>query len=372
MLRLPFLWPRFVGKCFVSLSYPQSGILAEILTRCVALAGIAPPATLSVVQGFNNQTQPVTMKSLDWNSAAFFDIEAEIPLPSSEVLRIAILAAQSNSILPLTPPASNSSFHVHFFGPTVQCSVANSSQQPILNQYSTNLANGTLMTVTKALFESGNLTWGSKGVPPNTEPLMNVYSAFSPLSGAQNWFSGDSSFPSDSPDQYNNWPPNIEPYLGFNITVWNQYSVQQLWIQTADQSMVCIMGNASFDVWFEFVNNVQTIAEYSISNFVPFWAPLYASTELFESPTQAELDTLNPLNSYMAIYLALTNLLNGNVSTTLTESTGSLGASDWDNFDGNVTIYDGSSSILQYGLSACDDFTHGYVSTSLVGSSTSL
>lgn len=32
-------------------------------------------------------------------------------------------------------------------------------------------------------------------------------------------------------------------------------------------------------------------------------------------------------------------------------------------FDGNVTIHDGSSKVLQHGLSACDEIVQSYVST---------
>lgn len=85
-----------------------------------------------------------------------------------------------------------------------------------------------------------------------------------------------------SHDEYNNWVTDLPTNL-YNGTMapvnWDNdtggagFITQQLWIQTADQGMVCIMGNASFDVGYEFVDGAQTVAEYSISMFEPFWTP---------------------------------------------------------------------------------------------------
>ncbi|MCJ1265013.1 hypothetical protein MMC22_004888 [Lobaria immixta] len=96
------------------------------------------------------------------------------------------------------------------------------------------------------------------------------------------------------------------------------------------------MGNASFDVGYEFVNAAPTVAEYSISMFEPFWMPESGYDLQSISPdNNAVPNYWNPFKSYMAIYLALSSLLNGN---------------------------DDSSKVLQHGLSACDEFVHGYVS----------
>ncbi|KAI9746050.1 MAG: hypothetical protein M1818_000731 [Claussenomyces sp. TS43310] len=341
----------------------------------MALAGITPPATLSVVQGFRNHTKPTAFPSLDWTSANFFDIQNDAAQPSSEVLQLATLAAQSMAVIPPTAPAANSTFHVQFFGPTVQCSVASSSQQPSFNYYSRALANSSLITVTKSLFESGNLSWGSGGPPADIEPLMSVYSAFSPYAGELGWaWSPDYDYPPGydySPDEFNNWVMDLpsEVFRGESLPNWEDdtgsgFIIQQLWLQTAEQAIVCIMGNASFDVEFEFVNAVQTVAEYSISMFEPFWMPFHAwsiSSIVQTNPlTPVTQDYWDSVSSYMAMYLALSSLLNGNVSTTLTNQFESLGDGGNVEFDGNVSIYDSSSKVLQHGLSACDEFLNGY------------
>lgn len=317
---------------------------------------------------------------MDWYSSKFFDEEASIAQPSSDVLQIATLAAQSMAIIPPAPPAANSSFHIQFYGPTFQCDTANSSQQSNFDYYTNALANSSLLAATKGLYESGKLRWGDNGPPSSAAPLMSVYSAFSPYAGQQGWLDGSN--PSDdgsydySPDAFNNWIAEIPPgsVSGVALPEWNSdsaFTTQQLWIQTSDKGLVCIMGNASFDVDFEFVDAALTVAEYSISVFEPFWMPLYGDrlaeivpADLTTSSDYWAEDFWNPSKSYMAVYLALSSLLNGNVSTTLTNSFDE----NWfdaaeTSFDGNVTIYDGSSKILQYGLSACDEYVHNFVSS---------
>ena len=328
------------------------------------LAGVTPPATLPVVPGSKNHSEVRSLASIDWKSVNFLD---EKGLPSQEVLRVATLAAESMAALSPTSAAVNSSFHVQFVGPTVKCSLANGSQQIAFDNFTRILANENNMIATKDLFESGSLKWGSNGIPAMVPPLMNFYSAFSPRAGQHGWMS----YSNLSVDAYNNWFPSDGFYTSFyenfhsgEMRIVHPHSLQQTLIQTADQAIVCTLGNASFDVGYEFVETDPPLIQYSISNFEPLWT-------LLEMSFEASLNIDNE-PSYMAVYLAFSSLLNGNVSTTLTNSYTYASQVSQDNessfdianctFDGNVTIYDSSSKVLQHGLSACDDFKQGYVS----------
>lgn len=337
------------------------------------LAGVTPPATLSVISGSRNESQHISLASIDWSSVNFLDEAAlnsdfQGALPSSEVLRIATLAAESMAPVSAMSPAVNSSFHVQFVGPTMQCSVASGSQQIVFDNYTTALAND--LIATKYLSESGKLRWvGVAPLPP--VPLMNVYSAFSPMAGQQGWMP-ETDLNDEGVDVYNNWVPGYGFFNSFYKYFPVKYKgndtvvMQHLLIQTADQALSCTLGNASFDVRYEFVETAPPLIQTSISKFVPLWTPV----QPFGGSSAGS--SKNPLYSYMAVYLAFSSLLNGNVSTTLTNSYKNAEQDSHHNdtsvyiskytFDGNVTIYDSSSKILQHGLSACDDFKQSHVS----------
>jgi hypothetical protein len=216
---------------------------------------------------------------------------------------------------------------------------------------------------------------------------MNIFSAFAPTSGIRGWYGGNASDVSATfSDVYNNWWPSI-PEEDMNITTWWNpnfhsyrnatdsadsvpYTPQQIYIQTADQAIVCTMGNASFDVDFTFVDGVQVQSDYLVTDFEPYWTPLSGGHTSYYLDTNNN-DTYEPedfreLNSYMGIYVAFTSLLNGNVTTTLSNAADAN--KEWDvvRFDGNAIVGDYTSESLKNGLSACPEYAHGSVSQSLV------
>ncbi|ORY12614.1 hypothetical protein BCR34DRAFT_289978 [Clohesyomyces aquaticus] len=349
------------------LRHAKSALAVATVCWCVAVAGVTPPGTLSVVRGFKNETRPTSLASVDWTSFNFRDNDTSNSgqVPKNEVFRIATLAAQSMTILPVTPPAKDSAFQMQFFGPTIQCSLANSTQQSVFNKYTNEFANDLFgIIVTASSFNSGALTWKSQ-LSPFNQPLMSVYSAFSPYLGSRGWVGPpDTSVlvSSDhSTDALNNSVPSIrEEFQGYVSLPGSNNSMvlQKLWIQTADQEMVCILGNASFDVVFEFGNFTPNIAQYSVSKFVPLWVPLIGLD--LDSPAMWTFTEWNKFNSYLETYRAVSSLLTGNVTVVLD--------SEWDMsrktldrvFPGNVILNEVSSNVLQHGLSACDDFIRGY------------
>jgi hypothetical protein len=71
--------------------------------RTIPLAGVTPPATLSVVPGLVTETRPTLMANLDWNLTAFYDIQPFYTVPTARVVKTATQAAQNTAIVPLTP-----------------------------------------------------------------------------------------------------------------------------------------------------------------------------------------------------------------------------------------------------------------------------
>ncbi len=217
------------------------------------------------------------MGSLAWDSTEFFIDGNAAAQPSSEVLQIATLAAMSMAVIPPAPPAANSSFHLQFDGPTLQCDTANSSQQPNFDYYTQVLANGRLLIATRGLHETNKLRWRQYGPMNIGAPVMHVYSAFSPYASQLGWFASPNQKVQYITDLYNNWVANI-PYAYLEGAIEDADPItQQLWIQTSNKALVCIMGNATFDVDFEFVDTALTVAGYSISLFEPFFMPLHGT-----------------------------------------------------------------------------------------------
>jgi hypothetical protein len=209
---------------------------------------------------------------------------------------------------------------------------------------------------------------------------MNVFSAFTPTAGVMGWTGAFSRSDENAtePDFYNNWWPGIPPSI-MNITKWPNpnyldymddtssnvsYTPQQIYIQTSDQSIVCTMGNASFDVEFTFIEGIQVQSEYVITDFQTFWAPESAvQAGLYQTTDGKDLepDHFRETHSYLGIFVAFTSLLNGNVTTTLSNIATLPKTLDVLEFDGNALIAPGPSESLKNGLSACPEYAHGKV-----------
>lgn len=349
-----------------------------LFSRFISLAGITPPSTLSVVPATYAETISMSWPAVDWSSKEFSNVLFSIlgtgsftHSPSSSFLQTARQAAQAMEVLPIPPPATNSSYIQTFYGPTVQCSSANEIQQGYFDYYAAAMGNSTTLVATQATFESGRLKMPAE--PTRGDPFMLYFSAFTPYTVTYNnvLLFGETNNPgpalsAGAADKFNNWaaqfPPSNEPYeaspnpLAPGQMIYNQV-VQKIFIQTSNQSLVCVLGNASITFQMEYVNGTQNLVYTKTEDFKPLLVPI-ASEELFDLSNGQAWNSSSSgyfiqLNSYVAYFLALSSVLNGNVTTSL-----------MDNFAQTVsdtmTLYDYTSGILKNGLSACDDFVHGY------------
>ncbi|KUJ06311.1 uncharacterized protein LY89DRAFT_633084 [Mollisia scopiformis] len=335
--------------------HAKIGVFIALISWLTALAGVTPPGTLSVVPNLLNETRLTSLASPNWNSAAFFN-NFTLVEPSFRIMAMATQVADSMAITPLTPPQPNSSFTLNFYGPSLQCSAANSTQQPAFDYYTNAIgaganSNGQYPTLTKSTFENGNLTLNFTG--EQAGPYMAVLSAFAPYEGSQGWFRGDTSntltyspISSSQTDQYNNWDVDF-PFNDVDFEP--QYThTQQLWLLTSTDQYVCILGNASYTAELEFTNGVQTKVAYTTNDFVP----IYMNEPEGIGATTLPADTL----SYMSLFIALTSLISGNVTLGTTPPYNTLPGST----SVNMQIWDSSSRSLMTGLSACDDFTNNF------------
>jgi hypothetical protein len=97
--------------------------------------------------------------------------------PSPEMMNVARISASDMTILPQSPPAGNSSFKMQFYGPSVECSSANATQQPYFDYY--------LRTFAQQEYTASNLTLANSETMPNPSaffhPNMLMSSIFDPF-----------------------------------------------------------------------------------------------------------------------------------------------------------------------------------------------
>ncbi|EPE27565.1 hypothetical protein GLAREA_04356 [Glarea lozoyensis ATCC 20868] len=370
-------------------------VALAVVAWCLPFTAITPPATLSVSYGFKNESVITSMPAINWKSRSIADVMTYYSFPTYSSLQMASRAAMQMNVLPIAPPAQNVSFHRQFYGPSVQCAPANESQLAAFHTYRDLLWDDPDNIVAdRAFFETGKLKWPNATDPetkkvfidmPNAyAPLMNVFSAFTPTAGGRGWSgSASTSVNITQPDTYNNWwsgtprdinvtkwwNPNYSSFSNSMNGLFNgvPYTPQQIYAQTSDQSIVCSMGNASFNVDFTFVDGVQTQSDYVISDFQTFWAPqsaIHTATYLTTDGENIDPEHFREMHSYMGIFVAFTGLLNGNVTTSLSNivtipNISKLKPSDILHFDGNAIVASGTSESLKNGLSACPEYAHG-------------
>lgn len=203
-------------------------------------------------------------------------------------------------------------------------------------------------------------------VPPGISMYqMLVLSAYAPYAGPQGWLHGLAE--PGSVDQSNNWDADL-PWemdeMGWDV---NNYLyddvVQSLFLQTSTNSHVCIMGNSSYDVSYDYTNGVQASVNYTTSNFVPTGVMRAGGggsggatqSTILDGPYNRTYHTGFEL-SYMAVWEAFTSMVSGNISI------GYFGlmGDEQPRMEYNLTLRDISSRALLTGLSACDEVVHHY------------
>lgn len=303
--------------------------------------------------------------ALDWNAVAFYDLEPFLTLPSAKVIQIATQSAESMAVIPLTPPAPNSSFSLQFYGPPVQCSLANRTQQAVFDYYASVIGYSPALTTTQRSLEIGNITITDQNATDVQfgAPAMVLLSAFAPYGGPQGWLFGTAN--TQSVDQFNNWDVDL-PWDDLGGTADDpEYDdvVQQLWVQTSTDAYICLLGNASYNVDLGFVDGVQTTINSSTSGFEPILISRLGGEGVGQSITPGPYEREGPTGfeySYMAVWEAFTSMISGNITMSLTYSLSN-------STNSNMSLFDSSSRALLNGLSACDDIVHSFWDENPIG-----
>jgi hypothetical protein len=247
-----------------------------IQNRLLFIGGLTPAATLSIIPASRPQTTSGRIPVPDYLSGSWAQTESlqtdDTINPTTQMMKLASETALNMAVIPPAASSPNSSFHVQFYGPTVQCNDSSAAESLAFNHFTQGCAREVL-TYTKSTFNAtdGNPTDG------NLDGFL-IFSAFSPTIKiiGEEYITG-------RPNQYNNWEAEILP-LNYSNGL-----PQQIWIQTATRSIVCSLVNASFSVDFEFSNGHGAVRSQIIEILPPTGAS--NTTALDINPDNTALDT---------------------------------------------------------------------------------
>jgi hypothetical protein len=333
----------------------------------MALAGVTPPGTLAVVPGQFNTSSLTSWPTFNWSSPNWTfitNLYDMAPLPTPLVLGLAMQTAESMEIVPITPPASNASYSFPFYGPALECEPANSTQIPVFEYYTSVLASQTEMIFTQSSFENMNKSDNTSiiSIPyaVGSWPFMLQYSAFAPILGFNDGVPATQEVPAmnfnpGDYDQFNAWAVELPTDFLGTTGYWDSMPLQ-LWLQTSNESMVCTLMNSSFQVDFEYTAGTQRVTLGNITYLEPVLIGTGTAPGNF---TAFDTGTLAN-NAYMSVFIAMTNVLNGNVTTTISDLIIKLASNPYKNSYNITQLSDSSSRVLLTGLTACEDFTDNF------------
>jgi len=180
----------------------------------MGIASFTPPGTLSVVDGWYNETKLSSWPSINWTLEGWV-YEIFFLNPVASVFNIATQTATEMRVISLEPPSLNSSVRMSFFGPSLQCNIANESQQIIFDDYAWSLAETDFYRkMTEKIWVLGNFDYRKYGMSN-----LLIWSAFAPnltprfidnftYHGWYNnlvWVQNPFEVPQNYLDLYNNW-----------------------------------------------------------------------------------------------------------------------------------------------------------------------
>jgi hypothetical protein len=303
------------------------------------LASLLPPATLGVISRPYIIQNATKVRNLDtnqrfWtidniyaaddNSSLLSVTDTPLQQPAPLVLSLASESAETIAILPLKPPATNSSYNLQFTGPSFRCEYATEDEMAIFDQYINAVAAETSTFPSVVAYPNIPVEDQISKVFPDAL----LYSAFS--FSLLNYTTAESGTKIDS---YNNWVAEV-PSGFFNYT-----SKQQIFVQTYRQSIVCTQFSAVFDIQLDFIEGTQNISQYDVSLGDPIVATNFNFSEDVNSP------------AYYSSFVALGNMIFGNVSLQIDTISDSAPQH-------SIKYKNVNSRILQTGLIGCNEFTN--------------
>lgn len=311
--------------------------------RFLALSTVVPPGSIVVIPGGLEYTsQTLEFQSFNWTNiinglpncgilnCEVVSHDVHFSYPSPITVKLASQVAENMKVWDIPFPALNSSFSLGFFGPALQCGSATANQQTAFDFYN------------DAVYKSTGFITGPQYLAGHQSQLLLYYTAFSPqLYGVIN----NAPVVPGVNDVYANWNATLPaPYAKY----FDPNGVE-LWVQLANQSIVCTLYNASYNVGFDYPNGIQNITHQTVTHL---------------NKWTGNLSHESGVTNYMGVMASLVPMLYGNV--TLLDYTCPVGGK-------NTSCYmltELSSNILSSGLAACNEFKHSFWQDHLINGTT--
>lgn len=313
----------------------------------MTLVAFLPPGTLTVASDILTESYEMSVPQLNWNLPSW--VNANIPgFPASaNVADLVTQSAEGRRVLDFEAPAPNSSYSMDIRGPFLQCEPPNSSQIPVFDYYQNvlyldpvNVAMVTKDTLPLALqlFNTTSLLHASNAVDPTGVPGYPdlhglVMSAFDPLLGeGLSYFSfiGGNIIQSLGSSIWDvNLPANFGRSMGYTPSICQPVAANatepgdtpecqmfplQLWVTTSTEQFICTLGNGTRTGYFNFSAGIQTVSYGELRGFEPIFAPRQITLNVNDGNGTQQVDVDYQVHSYLGVYIALQNMLNGNLT----------------------------------------------------------
>jgi len=313
----------------------------------MALVAFLPPGTLTVASDILSEQYEMSTPQLNWDLPSWVDINIPGLPAAANVADLVTQSAEEMKVLDFEAPAPNSSYSMEIRGPFLHCEPPNSTQIPVFEYYRNMLYQDpvNVATVTQAtlpialqLFNTTSLLHTSNAVDPSGVPGYPhlhglVMSAFNPLlgEGLSNFdFVGGNIVQSLGSGIWNvNLPENFGESGSYTPSICQPVAVNanqpedtpacqmfplQLWVTTSNDQFICTLGNGTRTGYFNFSAGIQTVSYSELRDFEPVFAPRQITLSVPNGNTTQKVDVDYQVPSYLAIYIALQNMLNGNLT----------------------------------------------------------
>ncbi|BCR91321.1 uncharacterized protein ACHE_70164A [Aspergillus chevalieri] len=304
--------------------YPVSMLLACI-AWLLPVASIITPATLNVhMASFANSTSTkvprVDFANINFSNLKLINGSGTDALHYSdstpEVQQIVYSTAMQKTVLPITPPFSNSSWVLDFSGPALGCEHADDKlRRDVMENVRSTIINATFVDVNKTLLASsfGYLSWMPEGYGYGSLPFIQSYvdeGLYNELPGTvYNMFPGKY-------DSQIMGPLQLYMVTLPHMLAQGDLSNADLNRTTEDATfLTCTLYNASYTANFTYFNGQQNIQLRKVErlNKVDYLSDMYTysgSGDLAGIHNRTAMETF----SYQSIMAQFGSLLTGNIN----------------------------------------------------------